>query len=51
MELRIIPFDRAPAATPAKIGKLQIDFHFKQGAWLGTQLLDHVWILEFLGET
>ena len=31
MELRIIPFDRAPAATPAKIGKLQIDFPFKQG--------------------
>ena len=49
MELRIIPFERAPAATSAKIGKLQIDFSFKQGVWLCTQLLDHVWILEFLG--
>ena len=48
MEFQIIPFERAFAATPVKCGRLQIYFPFEHRVWLCAQMLDHIWILEFL---
>ncbi len=48
MEFRIISFERASAATAVKCGRLQINFPFEHGVWLCAQMLDHIWILEFL---